>query len=277
MPQLSETDKARALALREAGLKQNIVAQRLGVYVRTIRRLEKAASKLNQGEIRRIEKASFMLNPGDIPKRKPGTGKTKKWGDREVNLIKEMCESNPDITAIQLKLQQPKELGHLSRRTISDIIVNQVGLRSRVKARKPHMTEAKKLERKEWATKHQKWTNAKWGQYLFSDEAFFWTKSETGGRTVRRPVGKRYDPKYTARNYKKPQKLMFWAGITRTGRRISKFLEVNENMNSENFVKILKQARVPDFLKRHNLKLLQDRATPHISKPTSSYLKSQGV
>jgi transposase len=70
---------------------------------------------------------------------------------------------------------------------------------------------------------------------------------------------------------------MFWAGITRTGRRISKFLEVNENMNSENFVKILKQARVPDFLKRHNLKLLQDRATPHISKPTSNYLKSQGV
>ena len=34
---------------------------------------------------------------------------------------------------------------------------------------------------------------------------------------------------------------------------------------------------MPDFLKRHNLKLLQDRATPHISKPTSNYLKSQGV
>jgi hypothetical protein len=35
---------------------------------------------------------------------------------------------------------------------------------------------------------------------------------------------------------------MFWAGITRSSRRISKFLEVNAKMNSENFIKILKQA-----------------------------------
>ena len=46
-------------------------------------------------------------------------------------------------------------------------------------------------------------------------------------------------------------------------------------MTSENIVKILKKARVLDFLKRHNLKLFQDRATPHISKPTSRYLKSR--
>ena len=238
------------------------MARRLGVHVTTIRRLEKAASKLNRGE---------------VPRRKAGTGKTMKYGDLEVNLIKELCDSNPGITTIQLKLQRTKELGHLSRRTVSDIVRNQLGLKSCVRARKPHMTEEKKLEREAWAAKHQKWSKAKWGQYLFSDEAFFWTKSETGGRTVRRPVGKRYDPKYTSTNFKKPQKMMFWAGITRSGRRISKFLEVNAKMNSENFVKIMKQARVPDFLKRHNLKLLQDRATPHISKPTTNYLNSQGV
>ena len=86
----------------------------------------------------------------------------------------------------------------------------------------------------------------------------------------------RFDPKYTKTEFKKPQKLMFWAGITSSGRRISRFLDQNEMMNSVNFVKVLKKARAPAMLRKNKLTLLQDRATPHISKYTSSFMKSEG-
>ena len=60
MVQLSDNQKVRALALREAGMKQKDVATRLGVSVRTIRTLEKRADG---------------MRPGDVPARKPGSGK----------------------------------------------------------------------------------------------------------------------------------------------------------------------------------------------------------
>ena len=169
MPQLSDIDKATALALREAGWKQIDVARRLGVDVKTIRRLEEAAR---------------TLKPGVVPSRKPGTGlKNKKYGAKEVKIIEKLCKDNPGITALQLKMRRPKQLGHLSRRTLSDIVWKEVGLKSCVRAKKPHMTEAKMLERKTFAAKHRKWSKSKWGQYLFADEAFFWTKNqlEEGG------------------------------------------------------------------------------------------------
>ena len=262
MPQLSNTGRATALALREAGWTQIAVARRLGVNVRTIKRLE-ADARTSQ--------------PGVVTLRKPGSGKSKKWGEKEKSTIAKLCEDQPGITANQMKLRCPKELGKLSRRTVSRIARVELGLKSCVRAKKPYLTDAKKLDRRNFAAKHQKWSRTKWGQYLFADEAFFWTKHQACGNKVRRPEGMRYDPKYTEAKYKKPQKLLFWAGITRSGKRISGFLDDGAQMNSENFVKLLKKSRVPAFLKKNKLKLLQDRATPHTSAATKSYLNSVGV
>ena len=74
MGQLSEDEKVRTLALsREAGTKQVEVAERMGVSVKTIRRLEQKA---------------VGLKPGEAPKRKPGSGKRKSYGSKEVAAVK---------------------------------------------------------------------------------------------------------------------------------------------------------------------------------------------
>ena len=234
MPQLSDTEKARALALREAGVLQIEVARRIGVTVKTIQRLEKAARN---------------LKPGEVPSRKVGTGRKRKYGPKEVKIIEKLWDAKPGMTATQMKLSRPKQLGHLSRRTVSNILREDLDLKSCVKAEKPYLTDQKKSERLSFARSHEKWSKSKWGNFLFADEKFFWTKNSTSGRRVRRPVGRRYDPKFTKKEFKKPQKIMFWAGIASNGRRISRFLDINEKMNSNSYIKVLRKAGAPSMLR----------------------------
>ena len=70
---------------------------------------------------------------------------------------------------------------------------------------------------------------------------------------------------------------MWWAGISTSGKKISRWLGPNETMNSENFVKTIWSAGVPQFLKKHKLKLLQDNAPPHISASTKDFMEKENV
>ena len=64
-------------------------------------------------------------------------------------------------------------------------------------------------------------------------------------------------------DYHHPEKLMWWAGISTSGKKISRWLGPNETMNSENFVRTMRFAGVPKLFQKNNLKLLQDNAPPH--------------
>ena len=70
---------------------------------------------------------------------------------------------------------------------------------------------------------------------------------------------------------------MWWAGISTSGKKISRWLGPNETMNSENFVTTIWSAGVPQFLKKHKLKLLQDNAPPHISASTKDFMEKENV
>ena len=70
---------------------------------------------------------------------------------------------------------------------------------------------------------------------------------------------------------------MWWAGISNSGKKISRWLGPNKTMNSENFVKTIWSAGVPQFLKKHELKLLQDNAPPHISASTKDFMEKENV
>ena len=62
-----------------------------------------------------------------------------------------------------------------------------------------------------------------------------------------------------------------------SGKKISRWLGPNETMNSVNFVKTIWSAGVPQFLKKHKLKLLQDNAPPHISASTKDFMEKENV
>jgi len=166
MPQLSDTAKARALALREAGVKQIEVARRIGVTVKTIQRLEKAARN---------------LKPGEVPSRKVGTGRKRKYGPKEVKIIEKLWDAKPGMTATQMKLSRPKQLGHLSRRTVSNILREDLDLKSCVKAEKPYLTDQKKSERLSFARSREKWSKSKWGNFSLRTRNFSGRKTQQVG------------------------------------------------------------------------------------------------
>ena len=70
---------------------------------------------------------------------------------------------------------------------------------------------------------------------------------------------------------------MWWAGISTSGKKISRWLGPNETMNSENFVRTKRYAGVLKFLKKNNLKLLQDNSPPHINASFKDFMKKENV
>ena len=70
---------------------------------------------------------------------------------------------------------------------------------------------------------------------------------------------------------------MWWAGISTSGKKISRWLGPNKTMKSENFVRTISSNGVPQFLKKHELKLLQDNAPPHISASTKDFMEKENV
>ena len=112
---------------------------------------------------------------------------------------------------------------------------------------------------------------------MFDVKKIWWTRAETGGRLCwRLPGSDRFDPAHTVSDYHHPEKLMWWAGISTSGKKISRWLGPNETMNSENFVRTMRYAGVPKFLK-NNLKLLQDNTPPHISASSKDFMKEENV
>ena len=262
---MSELEKMRALALLEGGMKQREVAKRVNFSVKTIQRLKRSAAG---------------KKPSEVPKRKsfPGSGKRKSYGAKERAAVKKAIKSNAKITCTQLKIRWPKTLGHLSRRTLNTIIKEDLGRRSSVAAIKPFLTDSMRENRLAWATGHRYWGRRRWGRYLYGDEKNFWTKNDTGGRRVRRPVGSsRADPKYTRTPYKHPQKLMAWCAISASGRRVIHFLGENETMTSARYASTLEKSGAVNLMMEDGLLLYHDKATPHQAGVVSALLKREGV
>ena len=64
------------------------------------------------------------------------------------------------------------------------------------------------------AKKHLHWTADDWGKVLFSDESTF-QQFVVRHKHVRRPVGKRFDQKYTSATMKHPPSQMIWGAMSK--------------------------------------------------------------
>ena len=115
------------------------------------------------------------------------------------------------------------------------------------------------------------------GGVFFADECPFLTKQTTGGRRIRRQrTANKYDPKYTKPAVRKPEMIIFWGGISVSGTQVHSFFQYKEKINSESYMSMLKKNAIK-VMKQENLTLCHNRATPHISKKTSTFLANQGI
>ena len=262
--QLTCCQKVRALTLRECNWTQQEVAADLGVNVRTIQRLEKDAALQKVGK-------------EEAPVRKEGSGRKRSFGKKQIEAIEDLIDKEPGLTCHQVKLRLPKILAGVGRKTIQRIIQVKLDIPSVVRPKVPFLTEDGRQKRLKWARTNRRRKISYWRGVLFSDECPFTTKQTIGGRRVRRPRGaNKFDPKYTKPAVRNPELIIFWGGIAASGTRVHGFFKFKENINSESYMSMLKKNAVK-VLKEENLTLCHDRATPHISKKTSTFLANEGI
>lgn len=155
--------------------------------------------KIEKSVISRIIKRFKSRNTVVTAKR---TGRPRKTSKYDDNSIVRLAKKDPFIPSNQIKIDLNLEV---SARTIQRRLVDR-GLLSRRPAKKPLLSRKQRLARIEFAKKYGSWDFNKWKKILFSDESKFNLIDSDGMCHVRRPQGKRLDPRY----YKETVKTWRW-------------------------------------------------------------------
>jgi transposase len=260
--QLSQVNKSKALAWRYEDVPNHEIARRLGVNRRTISRLFAAYQKSRNGV---------------IPKRKPGSGRCRKITEKMLTKIKKDISANPFLSAREIKTKNRKLLENVSLRTIRRVLLEDLGLPSRVAAKKPKLSEKMKRQRVAFAEKYYSWTAKQWSQVLFSDESLFET-SQSSGRLVRRSSkSDRYSEKFTSKTKRFPPKLMVWGCFSADGRGSISVLPRNQMMDSTLYLKILKQKLKPSMKSNRCVYYQQDNSSVHTAKKVQQFFKENKI
>ena len=90
--------------------------------------------------------------------------------------------------------------------------------RYRTARKKPLVTKRQKVNRLKFAKQNVSWNEAKCKRIVWSDEASFSVSYSKGDKVYMRPGSDPFDPKFTCKTVKFPQKLMIWGCFGYHGR-----------------------------------------------------------
>lgn len=134
-------------------------------------------------------------------------------------------------------------LTQISIRTVQRRLEDK-GLFGRVAAKKPYVNKKNQIKRIRFAQQHINWTPQQWKRILWSDESKFNLVHSDGIRYVRRPVNKRFDPKYTIGTVKHSGgNIMEWGAFNFSG--IGPLHRVNGIMDQFHYKEILENEMLP--------------------------------
>lgn len=159
------------------------------------------------------------------------------------------------------------------RRRLSD-----AGLKCFRSAKKPFISEKNREARIKFAKNHKDWIIQQWNRVLWSDESKFNLKGSDGAKTVRRPIGKHLNPRYTIGTVKHGggKGLMVW-GCFSGFAGLGPLNRINGIMDQFVYRDILEQQMLPYAEENMLLKWLfqQDNDPKHTSKYVKSWISTK--
>ena len=122
------------------------------------------------------------------------SGRPQKTTPRDDHAIRKITVCSPMSSASKIRSLLAKGTD-ISRRTVSQRLVDDFDLKAYKPAHKPKLTQAMKSKCLAFAKKHVKWTIQQWQQVLFSNTS---TMQQFTNRKhyVRRSSGKRFGERY---------------------------------------------------------------------------------
>lgn len=206
------------------------------------------------------------------PEQKKRPGRERKTSLRTLNVVKRQVDACPQITAREIKEQNPQLLGQVSVRTVQRCLHDDLEFRRRRALKKPLTTPRQQELRVEFATKYLQWDMARWQQVLWSDEAVFTVSCNRGKHVYRRPGSDPLDAKFIFQTEKHPDSLMVWACFSYHGVGDLVFLPRNENMNQNNYLELLCDFLPGSFEICNAATFMQDGAPCHRAKSVLAWL-----
>lgn len=210
--------------------------------------------------------------------RAPKSGRPRKTTAREDKLIKRMSLADPRKTAVDIASDLRKyhhldvHVATVKRR------LNQGGLFGRHAAKKPFVSGKNRSARIKFGRVHRYWTQEEWSKVLYSDESKFELFGSDGVRFVRRPVGKRFDVRYTIPTIKHGGgSVMVWGcfSASETG----PLVRIRGHLDKFQYREIMENTMVP-YAEAHmppDWIFQQDNDPKHTAKIVKKFFEDEGL
>ena len=203
-------------------------------------------------------------------------GRPRKTTARDDHLIRRVAVRSPRSSSKKMRSALLAHSTDVSSKTVKRRLTKDFGLKTFKPAKKPHLTPAMKLKRLNFAKKHINWSREQWSRVIFSDESCI---QQFGSRkhSVWRPVGKRFDEKYTQQTMKYSPKIMIWGAMSVKGTAGLFCLTPGTTMNGAKYLELLKN-KLQLHMNVHECTIfMQDGAPCHKAKIVSNFLKSKKI
>ncbi|KAJ6646540.1 Transposable element Tcb2 transposase [Pseudolycoriella hygida] len=196
--------------------------------------------------------------------RRPQPGQVRKLDEIDMNAVAEKVLDTPFINAAIVG----REYG-VHRDTVRKVW-NDIGIFSRIAARKTRLTAAQKVERVEYAEQH---LHSDWSNVIFSDEKTF-RSDNLGSTIVYRPINTRYDERYTQPTQRSGRICAgVWGWISKHGP--GELSMISGRLNSVGYVELLQENLLPtiniSYGGLQNIVFMQDNCSIHTSRYTQGW------
>lgn len=253
---ISSDKVAQMVAYREEGVSQQEIGTRLGVCQSVVSRC-----------LARYD-VTHSFSHRTLP------GKQRVTSARTDGMIKRIVVANPTASSSFIASQLPPEVT-VSTRTIRRRLQIDHKLRAYRPSCTPRLSAKNIKDRLTFAKKYGKWTKEQWQQVMFSDESLI-KQFYSFSTHIRRPVGQRYNLKYTVPRVKNSPSQMIWGSISAAGRGALWFMPPDTTINAKVYLSILKD-KLPNFMAIHKCSKFQHDGAPcHSAKTVTKWIQEQG-
>lgn len=207
-------------------------------------------------------------------------GRPRKTSVQTDRLITRISLADPKKTARQIYNELIQDNGlicSISTETVRRRLVEN-GLFGRRPVKKPLISKKNKQARIQFARDHINWTNINWNSVLFSDESKFMIFGSDGIKFVRRPVGKRFDPKYQLPTVKHGGgSIMVWGCFSKSGP--GPIVRIDQIMDQYLYLDILNRHMLPYAEENMPLQwqFQQDNDPKHTARSVKRWFEAKNV